>query len=376
MVDRDSVQQFVDAVANTELCPLSSEPHNGHMHSYGGILPGSGEPALLELPRGVQWLNDTSSGETETCPSRLYVRPAYQVLLLLAMAFVDHSEVPHHRVVITGSSGTGKTSFLGWMLWHLRRLDKPPVIVLDMAGFFSRIASDGTVTAGTRGSSFQQELATRNTVYLCDSTWTENIEYNGPEVRARTIAVSPPLHTLMSTSTTDTMRTLVLVMPLWTMAELETCRSTCYARSVSQETLLELYQLWGGVVRWTLGTPKQEARDEFVRSLEALPFASVIQIVRNGGYVRMCEFSDVEISVGARLIHIHADCDSTFQLNGAAVCSSLACSLLIRTSSEQLGNANELVSPPSGELPVIPRNMEIFYQQVQQELFDRELVTP
>ncbi|KAE8989315.1 hypothetical protein PF004_g18655 [Phytophthora fragariae] len=374
MVDTDTVQQFVDAVATTELRPLSSEPHNGRMYSYGGILPDSGEPAVLELPRGVHWLNDTSSAES---PSRLYVRPAYQVLLLLAMAFVDHTEVPHHRVVITGSSGTGKTSFLSWMLRHLRRLDKPPVIVLDMAGFFGRIASDGGVTAGTRGSSFQQELATasRSTVYLCDTTWTEDIEYSGPDIRARTIVVSPPMHTVMSTSPTDTMRTLVLVMPLWTMAELETCRSTCYARSVSQETLLELYQLWGGVVRLTLGTPKQEARHEFVRSLEALPFASVIRIIRNDGLVRMHEFdADLEITIGARLIHIHVDSDSTFQFSGAAVCSSLACSLLIGSSSEQLENANELVSP-SGCL-VVPRNMEVFYQQVQQVLFDRDSATP
>ncbi|KAG6613836.1 uncharacterized protein IUM83_10248 [Phytophthora cinnamomi] len=290
------------------------------------------------------------------------------------MAFVDHREVPHHRVVVTGSSGTGKTSFLSWVLRHLRRLEKPPVIVLNMAGFFGRIASDGSVISGTRGASFQQELATRSTVYLCDATWTEDAEFNDPKIRARTIVVSPPTHTVKSTSPTDTMRTLVLVMPPWTMAELETCRSACYSRIVSQETLLELYQLWGGSVRWTLGTPKQKARDEFVRSLEALQFDSAIQIVRNDGLVQMHEFSDVEITVGTRLIHIHVDADSTFQLSEAAVCSSIACSLLIGTSSEQFENAKELVCP--AERLVVPRNMERFQRQVQQELLDREFTTP
>ncbi|GMF46973.1 unnamed protein product [Phytophthora fragariaefolia] len=378
MMDRDNVQQFVNAVAATELLPLSSEPHNGRIYSYGGILPGSGEPAVLELPRGIHWLNDMSPAEFEACSSRLYVRPAYQVLLLLAMAFVDHPEAPHHRVVITGSSGTGKTSFINWMLRHLRRFDKPPVIVLEMAGFFGCIASDGTVTAGVRGSSFQQELASRSTVYLCDATWTEDIEYDGSEIRARTIVMSPPMHAVTSRSTADTMRTLVLVMPLWTMAELETCRSTCYLRIVSQETLLELYQLWGGVVRWTLGTSKQESRHEFVRSLESVSFTSMIRIVRNGGLVQLheldCNDSAAEITIGARLVHMHVDSDSTFQHCGAAVCSPLACSLLIGASSEQLRNAEDFVGRM--EHHVDPTNMDIFRHQVQQVLFDRALDTP
>ncbi|GMF12709.1 unnamed protein product [Phytophthora lilii] len=382
MLDQDSVQQFVNAIAATELLPLTSEPQNGRMYSYGGVRPGSAEPAVLELPRGVHWLSDTLPAETAAYPSRLYVRPAYKVLLLLAMAFVDHPEVPHHRVMITGSSGTGKTSFISWVLRHLRRLEKPPVIILDIAGFFCRIASDGAVTAGTRGTSFRRELAVRSTVYLCDSTWADEVEFIDHEIRARTVVMAPPMHTVSTRGPLDTMRTLVLVMPLWTMAELETCRLTCYLRSVSQETLLELYQLWGGVVRWTLGTPKQEARHEFARSLEWLPFASVIQIVRNGGLVGVSDFkkqcdeddADGDITVGARLIHMHVDSDSTFQLSGVAICSSLACSLLIGACSRQLQSAQDFVD--RRDCTTEPRTMQLFFQQVQQELFERESATP
>ncbi|KAL4162238.1 hypothetical protein PRNP1_002785 [Phytophthora ramorum] len=378
VVNTETIQRFVDAVATTELIPLTSEPQNGRMYCYGGILPGSAGPAVLELPRGVKWLADTA---TEASPSRLYVRPAYQALLLLAMAFVDHPEVPRHRVVITGSSGTGKTSFLSWVLRHLRRLQKPPVIVLDMAGFFGRIAPDGDVTVGIRGSSFQQELASRSTVYLCDATWADEVAFTGPEIRARTIAMTPPVHSMATNDPSDAMRTLLLVMPLWTMTELETCRSTCYSRSVSQETLLELFQLWGGVVRWTLGTPLQESKYEFVNSLESLPFTSLVQIVRDGGLVGQRDSqqddengADGGITVGSRLVHMHVDSDSTFQLSGVAVCSPLACSLLIGASSKQLQHAQDFIE--HRDCLVEPRTMQIFYQQVQQELFDRASSTP
>jgi hypothetical protein len=368
MVNTDIVQRFVAAIATTELQPLSSEPQNSRLYSYGGILPGSADPAVLELPRGVHWLNDTSATAS---PPRLYVRPAYQVLLLLAMAFVDHPEVPHHRVVITGSSGTGKTSFLSWVLRHLRRLEKPPVVVLDVAGFFGRVSSDGAVTAGTRGASFRQELALRSTVYLCDATWSECV---GPEIRARTVVVSPPIHAVTVKDPADTMRTLVLVMPLWTMAELETCRSTCYS-SVSQEALLELFQLWGGVVRWTLGTPIEEAKREFTRCFESLPFASVVQIVRNGGLVGDDKNDgDVDITIGSRLVHMHVDSDSTFQPTGAALCSSAACSILLGCGSKQLQSARDFIERRDGL--AAPGAMQLFCQQVQQELFDRESATP
>ncbi|KAG7392847.1 hypothetical protein PHYPSEUDO_014334 [Phytophthora pseudosyringae] len=377
----DTVQQFVNAVATTELTPLSSEPETGRTYSYGGILPGSADPAVLELPQGVRWLGDTSLASTEAAPSRLYVRPAYQVLLLLAMAFLNHSEMPHHRIVITGSSGTGKTSFLNWVLRHLRRLETPPAIVLDIAGFFGCIASDGEVTAGTRGSSFRQELAARSTVYLRDAIWTDEGEFpSDPEIRARTIAMSPPTHMAATKDSSDTRRTLMLVMPLWTIAELETCRSACYSHSVSQETFLELYHLWGGAVRWTLGTPKPEAKHEFVRSFESLPFASVVQIIRDGGLVGGQETQqdvesevDGDITVGSRIIHMHVDPDSTFQLREAAMCSALACSLLIGASSKQLQSAQNFVG--GSDCLAEPRTMQIFYQQVQQELFDRAFST-
>ncbi|KAG6977366.1 hypothetical protein JG688_00000386 [Phytophthora aleatoria] len=375
MVDTDTMQQFVNAIATTELIPISSEPQTMRMCSYGGILPGSANPAVLELPPGVHWLGTTS---TEADYSRLYVRPAYQVLLLLAMAFVDHPEVPHHRVVIIGSSGTGKTSFLSWVLRHLRRLQTPPVIVLKIAGFFGRIASDGEVTAGIRGSSFQQELALRSTVYLCDVTWNDETD---PEIRARTIVMSPQTQAVTIQDPSDTMRTLVLVMPVWTLEELETCRSTCYSHTVSQETLLELYQLWGGAVRWTLGTSNQKAKREFVRSFEAPPFASVVEVIRNGGLLGERELlQDIEsedrrgITIGSRLIHLHVDADSTFQLSGAALCSSLACSLLIGVNSKQLQSAQSFVARI--ECLVERRTMQFFYQQVQQELFNRASTTP
>ncbi|ETL89209.1 hypothetical protein L917_11809 [Phytophthora nicotianae] len=328
-MDTDTVQQFVNAIAATELIPLPSEPHNGRVHNYGGVLPGSADPALLELPPGIQWLSNIL---TDSNPLRLYVRPAYQTLLLLAMAFVDHPEVPHHRVVIVGSSGTGKTSFLSWVLRYLCRLEKPPVIVLNITGFFGRISSDGEVTAGIRGSSFQLELALRSTVYLCDFSWTDEIDLG---IRARTIVMSPPTQTVTMTGPADTMRTLVLVMPVWTLAELETCRSTCYSHTVSQETLFELYQLWGGAVRWTLGTSKQEAKREFTQSIESLSFSSVVEVVGNGGLVELQHGAE-DIAVGLRLIHLNVDPDSTFQLTGATMCSTSACSLLISANSKQL----------------------------------------
>ncbi|KAF4319387.1 hypothetical protein BBO99_00006519 [Phytophthora kernoviae] len=250
-VDKEVVQRFVAAVATTDLSPLLSEPQNGRTYCYGGVPPGSGDPTVLELPR------------------------AYQVLLLLTMAFVDYPEVPHHRVVITGSSGTGKTSFLSWVLHHLRRLEKPPVVVLDIAGFFGRIATDGEVTSGTS---------------------------------------------------------------------------------------------------------LQESKREFARSMQVIHFAAVVQIARNGGLVGVGMHVDDEtgidnnVTVGSRLVHMHVDSDSTFQLSGVALCSALACSLLIGADAKQLQIAHDFID--ARDSYVEPREAQLFYQQVQQELFERVSTTP
>lgn len=326
-VDAAAVRAFIAGLRVANVLPLVDEDR-GCRYEYGGG-PHVAEPEVLALADGVRWLESAA-------PSRLYVRPAYRVLLMLSMAFLDQRDAVH-QVLITGSFGVGKTAFLSFVLWQLRLAADPPTVVLDVDGFFGRIGADGAVEVGERGRSFADDLAERSTVYLCDVSAASATggPLCGPNVLARTIVTAAPVHKLVAEfEGCADRRTVTFVMPLWTTAELETCRAACVPH-VPREHLIELVHMWGGTARAALGTRFADAKEQFVRSAAALPLGVAAQLVRDHGTAteNMVD-ADGYSEAGHRLVHMDVDADNLFKLQSVALCSANACAIVLNTAGD------------------------------------------
>uniref|UniRef100_K3WSD8 Uncharacterized protein n=1 Tax=Globisporangium ultimum (strain ATCC 200006 / CBS 805.95 / DAOM BR144) TaxID=431595 RepID=K3WSD8_GLOUD len=329
----DRVRQFVAALPLATLAPVSTS----QQHFGGG--PMIAEPMTLTLPstaiESVAWWMETSSATS------LFIRPAYQALLVLALAFLENTEV-RYKVEITGARGVGKTAFLSWVVYYLRAQTSspPPAIVLDLTNgndsFFGLIHANGSVERGQRGESFQCELAMRSTFYVYDAG--SSLRPQSGDVLAKTIMLMPPTknHCVDQNGHARPMETMHFVMPLWTLDELDVCRSCCYPR-VSMLDLQELHKLWGGVPKWTLAERKDASTAHFRKCLDALTFADAAETIQARGWFDAdAEESDRKKGVlGYDLIHVHADYDNTFQFRNAELCSSIACAVLLGASDKQ-----------------------------------------
>lgn len=359
------MRAFVDAVraGRTRLRPAvdedsanASAASAASAYEYGGGPPVA-DPQVLELPDGAKWLEPGAS-------SRLYVRPAYRVLFMLATAFLDQEDEGEggSQILLTGAFGVGKTAFLSFVLAQICGREDAPVVVLDVAGVFCRVAADGTVTEGKKGDSFADDLELRSTVYLCDAT--ANSSTWPLVVAARTIVTSAPIHRCFAEMEgTADRRTVTFVMPLWTTAELETCRVACFPH-VPREHLVELVHLWGGAVRWTLGTPLAASKARFVRGASDLSLRMAARLVRDHGIAMDDVVDDPGYSVDVRqVVHMDVGGDNLFKLESVHLCSSTACALMLQSRAD--GQANEELDAED----VVKGSVgDVFRRQIQQEL--------
>jgi len=364
-IGSEHVRAFVDAVRAGRTCwrpAMEEQPGEANAalaYEYGGGPPVA-DPQVLEITDGAKWLEPDAS-------SCLYVRPAYRVLLMLATAFLDQEDEDSGRsqVLVTGAFGVGKTAFLNFVLAHMCVAEHAPVIVLDMCGVFCRVGPDGVVVEGKKGESFMEELALRSTIYLCDATADAS---SWPlVVAARTIATSAPIRRCYDAMDRATSRkTVTFIMPLWTTAELETCRVACFPQ-VPREHLVELVHLWGGTARWTLGTPLIRSKDRFVRGASELPLHIAARLVQDHGIAVDDVLDDGGYSVdGHQVVHMDVGADNMFKLESVQLCSSTACALLLQSKANQHVDAafevDEVVKDRAGD---------VFRRQIQQELLNR-----
>ena len=110
----------------------------------------------ITLSGGVAWLG------LKRLSAPLFIRSCYKELW---------DKVKEHRydVLITGTPGTGKTGFLAYMLYRLKKKGRNFNIVIDVDENLYLITPDNEVRSGTRGTHFKNELADKTTWYLFDA---------------------------------------------------------------------------------------------------------------------------------------------------------------------------------------------------------------
>lgn len=346
-VDIQDIQAFVSARRTLE---PAVEGQDTSGLEFGGGAPVA-PPQVLVLPEEARWLEPNAG-------SRMYVRPAFHVLWMLAGAFLEQQ----HAVVVTGAMGTGKSAFLSFVLHHELAHGSPPTIVFDMPGLFCRVGADGAVEDGARGLSFTDELQDRNTLYMCDASTFAPL--SGPDVKARTLVAAAPTRRCIQ-SLDDP---VTFVMPLWTTAELEICRASCFP-NVSRDHFVELVHLWGGTARWTLGTPIETSKAQLKRSTDLLQLSTAVQLVRECGIMENSLVDDEKYSVDAQqLVHMDVGADNLFKLESVQLCSRAAVSLILRgLSNGEVLEALEQFGRKSANIID-----EAFQRQVRQELAGRE----
>ncbi|KAK5829403.1 hypothetical protein F5H01DRAFT_330146 [Linnemannia elongata] len=201
----------------------------------------------------------------------LYVRQAYKDLYNeITWKFQDSPRNrAWKRVVVTGTSGIGKSAFLVYFTIRLLATsldDNPPIVVFHEKGG-SKCYVYGGVSTLRYGDieDFRPFLGLRETWYLVDSSPDPQL------VEARTVISASPktLYSEMNQyQEIDKRVPWRYYMAPWVLEELERCRGDVKGfQAVTKEFMEELYDLVGGVPRYVLEKPKDVlslAPDDYV----------------------------------------------------------------------------------------------------------------
>ncbi|KAF9079633.1 hypothetical protein BGX27_006164, partial [Mortierella sp. AM989] len=207
--------------------------------------------ALLEVVRNLREkienfedLTAISADHGKVLPivgtEHLYVRKSYKDLYQsITSTFKDHiiSE-RQNRIVVTGTSGIGKSAFLVYFIVRLlfeSDADKPPIII-----FHEKQGSECYLFGGTsilcQGviKDFRDLLFLPQTWYLADSS-------TKPELKSAKTVISASPKTLFE-KYKEVMKAVVWTYYLapWNLDELEVCRSICF-ENISEKLMRKLF---------------------------------------------------------------------------------------------------------------------------------------
>lgn len=197
---------------------------------------------------------------------KLYIRESYIKLYNYIMTiFADKPlEAAQNRIIVTGTSGIGKSAFLVYFIVRLLA-EKPgnqsPIILFHTKSPTSEcyaFGGDSFLRVGTI-KDFKPFLYLPETWYLVDSV-TDPVLGNAKTI----IAVSPKT---LNSETNEYQHVLkespsIYYMAPWSKEELEFCRNEMYF-GVSKELMTNLYTKIGGVPGYVLQNPSIElARDK------------------------------------------------------------------------------------------------------------------
>lgn len=264
--------------------------------------------------------------------SKLFVRQCYEALLQKINAAWNSSDQYH--VLLIGTPGTSKTFFLNYVAYDLlsKKRDFHVVICHD-SGVVS-IDPNNIITPGENLNEFNALLQLSQTVVLYDCSKTNS---NPPHwANAKVLAVSSPNKEQYKYYTKSFCKTFC--MPLWSLDELELCRQKCFQSQslialadqeaddvlycVSAIQLECRYNLWGGVIRWTIGSQSRESESEFEKALTGMDLKAAKMAV---GSFSQLDFKGADLT--HRLIHADTQDMETFQCK---FCSQEACEKTIQ----------------------------------------------
>jgi len=277
--------------------------------------------------------------------SQFFVRPCFEPLLT---AIKKCWERPRQRhVLLIGTPGTGKTFFHNFVA---RKLVEDPrrdfQVVLAVEGEYICVHPDGKRTVGASLADFRAFTAIQETVVLLDL-------YNKDSPPAGLICKVLVTSSLNRERYADFVNKycVTLYFPLWTTAELNACRGTCFP-DVSEKEMSERIVKWGGIIRWTIGDCCEASEQAFQAALAKLQFEEAVNTMRTG------QVDDSKVS--HRLLHFTVSEDSGFLGGSYMFASSYVCDLVLdRGARDSLWKVGELVSAMEAE-PVAVLRGQLF----------------
>jgi hypothetical protein len=152
------------------------------------------------------------------------------------------------RIAIIGNPGIGKTHFLSYVLFQLKKLGVTVLYQTKTKDSYYLFSSTGVLV----GNSFEflEELSDSNNWYLVDGIPpTEQYAFTLLATSPRKDNYKEFLKLGASTQRW---------MPVWSFEECEECRKYIFTNITTQE-LINLYDMWGGIPRYILEFAKDSA---------------------------------------------------------------------------------------------------------------------
>jgi hypothetical protein len=242
-----------------------------------------------------------------------------------------------YHVLLIGTPGTSKTFFLNYAAYILLSKERDFYVVICHDSGVVSVDPEGNITPGESVKDFKDLLELRKTVVLYDCSKTNS---DPPHwANARVLAASSPNKEQYKHYTKTFCKTFC--MPLWNLDELELCRQNCFQSQsneplapgnaddilycVSTEQLEQRFNLWGGVIRWTIGSQSRESESEFEKALTGMDLKAAKIAV---GSFNQLNFKSSELT--HCLIHADTQDMETFQCK---FCSQEACERTIQKLS-------------------------------------------
>jgi hypothetical protein len=270
-------------------------------------------------------------------PSKLFVRQCYTTLIKKIMDAWNNPKKFH--VLLVGTPGTSKTFFLNYVAFKLLSAPRDFNVIICHDGWVVSIDPHDNITIGLSLHDFDELLQSSTTVVLYDCSKTNS---NPPHTANAKVLAASSFNPDQYKDFTKMFCT-TLCMPLWSLDELELCRQACFnivqhQNQISQTPAAEdiggplyhvsaaeletKYNMWGGVIRWTIGSLCDATEEEFFKALAGVNLDAVIRAV--GSWNQM-DFKD--LSLTHRVVHADTVDMVKFQCK---FCSQAACEAVLQ----------------------------------------------
>jgi hypothetical protein len=314
--------------------------------------------------------------------SKLFVRQCYEALFKKVDDAWNNPTQFH--VLLVGTPGTSKTFFLNYVAFKLLSESRTFNVIICYDGWVVSVDPTGTIKTGQDLRDFEFLLQSLETVVLYDCSKTNS---NPPHTAKAKVLAASSFNPDQYKDFTKMFCT-TLCMPLWSLDELELCRQVCFDKellqnqisqtstvednedplyNVSAAELENKYNMWGGVIRWTIGSQCTASEIDFRKAVTGLNLDAVFKAV--GSWNQM-DFKDLTIT--HRLIHADTQDMESFQYK---FCSQAACEAAIQQLAvDTESKCRQFLAGTSGQSIYASLRGQVFEAYAHRILAKKEII--
>ena len=315
--------------------------------------------------------------------SKLFERQCYKELLKMIMDAWNNPKQFH--VLLIGTPGTSKTFFLNYVAFKLLSVPRDFNVVICYDGWVVSVDPKDKIQVGVDLQEFDSILNLTGTVVLYDCSKKNS---NPPHTARAKVLAASSFNPEQYKDFTKLFCT-TLCMPLWSLDELELCRQACFETKhvqkqssqipaaedvdlplydVSAAELETKYNLWGGVIRFTIGSQCNATEQDFLQAVSSMNLEAVFKAV--GSWNQM-EFKDLTIT--HRLIHADTQDMVLFQYK---FCSQAACEAAIQQLAADAENkCRRFLTETSGASIFASLRGQVFEAYAHRVLATKEIIS-